>query len=171
SDAGAGKAKKPEEAPQMSQSSDVPEMEQPAAEGETPLQPFTAIHYVPPPPKSMRKLLIPVGIAVVVIAGGLIFCRGKPEEAEAENPKLNYAAMAADDLAKNASVPAARELTRRMTTGTAAERTAASTAIDRWRTGRLTRNMAMAMALAAQKRALDSNVRMGRDRRMARRGY
>ena len=156
---------------QMPQPSDVPEMGQPAAEGETPPQAFTAIHYEPPPPKSMRKLLIPVGIAVVVIAGGLIFCRGKPEEAEAENPKLNYATMTADDLAKNASVPAARELTRRMTTGTHAERIAVSSAMNRWPSARLTRNMAMAMALRAQKKALAGNVRMSRDQRIAREGY
>ena len=112
---------------QMSQPSDVPEMGQPAAEGESPPQVFTAIHREPEPPKSMRKLLIPAGVAVAVIVGGLIFCRGKPDEAEAQKPKPNYASMTADDLAENASVPAARELTRRMAAGTPAERMAAST--------------------------------------------
>lgn len=156
---------------QMSQPSDVPEMGPPAAEDESPPQIFTAIHHEPDPPKPMRKLLIPVGVAVGVIVGGLIFCRGKPDEAEAKKPTPNYATMTADDLAQDASVPAARELTRRMTSGTSAERTAASTAIDRWRSSRLTRNLAMAMALAAQKRALDANVRMSRDQRMASEGY
>jgi len=156
---------------QMSQPNDVPEMGQPAAEGESPPQVFTAIHHEPEPPKSMRKLLIPAGVAVVVIVGGLIFCRGKPDEAEAKKPKPNYATMTADDLAQDASVPAARELSRRMTTGTQAEHMAAAGAIDRWRSARLTRNMAMAMALAAQKKALDGNVRMNRDQRMAREGY
>lgn len=156
---------------QMSQPSDLPEMGQPAAEGETPPQAFTAIHHQPEPPKSMRKLLIPAGVAVAVIVGGLMFSRGNPDEAEAKKPKLSYATMSADDLAKNASMPAVRELTRRMTTGTPAERIAVSSAMNRWPSGRLTRNMAMAMALAAQKKALDSNVRMSRDQRMAREGY
>ena len=91
--------------------------------------------------------------------------------AEAKKPKPNYATMTADDLAQDASVPAARELSRRMTTGTQAEHMAAAGAIDRWRSARLTRNMAMSMALAAQKKALDGNVRMNRDQRMAREGY
>lgn len=156
---------------QMSQPSDLSDMDLPFAEGESPPPAFTAIHHEPAPPKPMRKLLIPAGVAVGVIVGGLIFCRGNPDEAEAQKPKLNFATMTAEGLAKDASVPAARELTRRMTAGTATERMSASTAIDRWRSTRLTRNMAMAMALAAQKRAHDANVRMGRDQRMATEGY
>ena len=155
----------------MPQPSDVPEMGQPATEGETPPQTFTAIHQEPPPPKPMGKLLIPAGVAVVLIVGGLIFFRGKPDEAEAKKPNLNYATMTVDDLAQNASVPAARELTRRMATGTQAERIGVSSAMSRWPSARLTRNMAMAMALAAQKKALDGNVRMSRDQRIAREGY
>ena len=156
---------------QMSQPNEVPDMEVPGSEEESPPQPFVAIHHEPEPPKPMKKLLIPAGVATVVIIGGLIFCRGNPDEAEAKKPKLNYATMTADQLAQDASMPAARELTRRMTTGTGTERTAASAAIDRWRSSRLTRNLAMAMALAAQKKALDANVRMSRDQRMATEGY
>lgn len=154
---------------QTPQSSEAPETADASSESEAPAPSFTPIHHEPPPAKPLGKLLIPVGVAVVVIVGGLIFCRGKPKAAEAKS-SMDVSTMSAEELAKNASVPAARELARRMSSGTQAERVAASSAINCWRTPRLTRNLAMAMALGAQKRANEMNVRMRRDQQIARDG-
>ena len=104
-----------------------------------------------------------MAVSVALIVVGLVFFTGGPDDADAKPTVPDFSAMTADELAGNASAVAARELARRMTEGSPAERAAAGSALNRRSSPRLIRNFAMAMALQQQKKASDMNLRIQRD--------
>ena len=114
-----------------------------------------------------RKPLIILGVSVLVVVGGLIFGSGTPKPVQATIPKLDVANMTAEELADNGSFQAARELTRRMTSGTMNDRAAVSIAINARKSMRLGRNLASAMALEQQKRMQNMVRQVEGNRRMA----
>lgn len=154
---------------QMPQSSQTPDMVSQDAEGETPAPAFRPYLPSEEPPSRSRLPWIFLGLSAILILGGLVFWSGRP--AEAESAVVDVSKMTAEQLVKDASMAAARELIRRLDDGTPAERTAASGAMDGRQSARLTRNLAMARALEQQKRANEMKLRMERDRRMAEQGY
>ena len=133
------------------------------SEGEAPAPTFKPFIRESAPAKPSRKPLIIVAVSVALIVVGLIFFTGGPDDAEAKPAVLDVGALSADELAQNASAVAARELARRMTEGSPAERAAAGSALNRRSSPRLIRNFAMAMALQQQKKANDMNLRIQRD--------
>jgi len=160
----------------MPQSSDAPQTpyqapQAPADQPETAAPVFQA--YLPPeaPPGRSR---LPLALAVlggVVLVVGWAFYRGRPDEAEAKPPAIDVASMTAAELAEDAGPAAARELVRRLLEGTPAEHAAAAAVMNTPPSPRLARNLAMAMALAQQKRANEMRVRAARHMRMAEQGY
>ena len=139
-------------------------------EGDAPARTFEPI-LSDPVSRPSRKPLIFLGLSILVLIGGLIFCSGKPDAAEATSPKLEVGKMTAEELAKDASPSAARELARRMVRGTPGEHAAASGAINCWSSPRLARNMAMAMALEVQKRPQEMVRQMEMNQRMMMEGH
>ncbi|GAF93414.1 unnamed protein product, partial [marine sediment metagenome] len=93
--------------------------------------------------KPSRTPLILLGLSVVIVAAGLIFCSGGPDTIEAEQAIPDVRSMTAEQLAEDAGLLAAKELTRRMFQGTPAEQAAASGVVTRSRNPRLARHMAM----------------------------
>ena len=140
------------------------------AQGETPAPAFRPYLPSEQPPERSRLPLVFIGLSVLLVIGGLVFWATRPDTAEAERAVVNYRQMTAEQLAENASVSAARELVRRLSHGTAAERAAASSVTNRPRSARLARNLAMAMALKQQKRAYEMRLRVQRNMRMAEEG-
>ncbi len=153
---------------QIPQPGDTPQTTGQIPESEAPAQSFTP--YLPGsvPRKLSLKPLIILGAFALVFIVALIFYSGKPDAAEAgaKAPALDVSKMTASELAKNASPQAARELARRMVHGTQAEQAAVSSAIYTWTNPRLARNLAVAMALAQQKRQLEMMRQIERNRQM-----
>jgi len=118
-----------------------------------------------------KPLLIMAAFVVLLVVGGLIHAMSKPDAAEARDAAPDYSEMTVDQLAEDAGMPAARELTRRMFDGTGAERADASRVFNNPPSMRLRRNLAMSMALLQQQKAMAHNVRMQRHQRMAEEGY
>ena len=114
------------------------------------------------PAKPSRALVIVLCAAAGLMLVGWIVTRGGPDDAKAKPAKVPMAQRTAEALATDASAAAAQELARRMSEGTPAERAAAAGAIQTHPSARLTRNMAMAMALEAQKRQNAMMVEMQR---------
>lgn len=141
------------------------------AEGEATAPAFEAYLPSEAPQERSRLPWVLLGLSAVLIVGGLVYWSTRPDSAEAENTPIDFRKMTVEQLAENASMEAAVELLRRQREGSRAERAAASKAIDRPRSARLTRNLAMAMALQQQNRANQMHVRMERERQMAERGY
>ena len=133
--------------------------------GDAPAPAFVPILPRPAPPQSSRTPLIIFGVCVVALIVGVIISGTRPEAAEAKAAKP-VTEMTADELAEDASMPAARELVRRMCDGTPAEHADASRVMTSPRSPRLARNLAMAMALAQQKRANEMRLRVEREQRM-----
>jgi len=79
--------------------------------------------------------------------------------------------MTAAQLADDASPKAARELVRRMLHGTEAEHVAARAVMNTPSSPRLSRNIAMAMALEQQARADKMRLDVAREVRTAEEGY
>ena len=131
---------------------------------------FVPILPTPTPPKSSRTPLIIFGVCVVALIGGVIISCTRPDAADAEDAAKPVAEKTAEVLAEDASMPAARELVRRMCDGTAAEHAEASRVMTAPRSPRLARNLAMAMALAQQKRANDHRLRVEREMQMIEQG-
>ncbi|KPK83517.1 MAG: hypothetical protein AMJ81_08080 [Phycisphaerae bacterium SM23_33] len=152
---------------QIPQPNEAPDRADAPPDSGGPAQTFQPILYDAAPKKPPRNLLIVVGACVLSAVVGLIFCRGKPHAAQANTPALDVGSMSAQELAESASVPAARELARRMVSGTPAEQAAASSAITCRRSPRLARNLAMAMALEQQKRQQQLMLQMRRHQQMA----
>ena len=151
--------------------SSVPEPVSQGPEDEAPVgPPFVAILPGPAPARSSRTPLIVFGVCVVALIGGIIFTCTRPDSAEAEPTATPVSAMTAAELGEDASMPAARELVRRMLQGTSAEHAEAARVMNAPRTPRLARNLAMAMALAQQKRANDMRLRNEREIRMYEQG-
>lgn len=123
------------------------------------------------PQKRSRMPLVFMILAVVLVIGGLLFRNAEPDEAKGKKARANFSKMTAEQLAKNASLSAATELVRRSSHGTPAERAAASSMMNRPRSPRLSRNLAMAMALELKRRADNMRVRTERNMRMAEEGY
>ena len=132
--------------------------ESPESEESAPV--FTPVLSDPLPESAGRKPLILLGVAIVAIIIGVIFCGGDPDTAKAKPAPLDVANMTAEELAKNASPPAARELARRIAEGTGEEQSAAAAAMRNSPSPRLARNMAMAMALQQQKRQMEQMRQM-----------
>ncbi len=155
---------------QTPQSDEIPGTVSQDDQGETPPPAFRP--YRPPEPiRRSRKGLVFIGLSVVVVMGGLVFFSGGPDEAEGHKAPVDVRKMTAEQLAKDSSPGAARELVRRLLHGTQAEHIAASNVMNRPRSQRLSRNLAMAMALEQQKRANDMRLRTQREMRLAEEGY
>jgi len=101
----------------------------------------------------------------------MVFWSGGPDEADAKPAKADVTTVTAAQLAENSSHTAAKELVRRMYYGTDTERAAATRVINGPQSPRLRRNLAMAMALQAQKRANAMHARNMREMRLAEEGY
>lgn len=128
--------------------------------------------YRPPEPiRRSRKGLILIGLSVVAVIGGMVFFSTGPDEAEGHKAPIDVRKMSAEQLARDSGPGAARELVRRLLHGTQAEHIAASNVMNRPRSQRLSRNLAMAMALEQQKRANDMRLRTQREMRLAEQGY
>ena len=129
--------------------------------------------YVPsevPQKRSCISLVLMI-LSVGLIIGGLLFWKTEPDEAKGKKAPPNFSKMTAEQLAENASMSAAVELVRRAFHGTPAERSAASRVMSRPRSSRLSRNLAMAMALEQKKRAEDRRVSVEREMRRVEEGY
>ena len=137
---------------QMPQPSDTTQPTPSGEEGDTPQRTFRPVVYEQPPDKPSHKPLILLGVSVLLVIGGLIFSGPKADDAQAKSATPDYRSMTADELAKDASVPAAQQLAHRMFNGTQPQKAAVSSAIMQHRRPRLARNMAMAMALEQQKK-------------------
>jgi len=125
----------------------------------------------PEPAAHSRRMMIFMGLSIVTIIAGLIFWNGGPDEADAKPAKADVTKMTAEQLAENSSHAAAKELIRRMHHGTDTERDAAVRVVNGPVSPRLRRNLAMAMALQAQKRANAMHARSEREMRLAEQGY
>ena len=156
---------------QTPQSSPAPDTTGRGPEGEAPAPAFKPYLPSEEPEKHSHLPWIIMGLALAVMIGGILFWPSGPDEADADNASLEVGKMTPAQLAKDASMASAVELLRRMHEGTAPEKAACSEAMNRHRSPRLTRNLAMSRALTAQKRANEMRVRMERDTRMAERGY
>ncbi|KKL85687.1 hypothetical protein LCGC14_1952230 [marine sediment metagenome] len=152
---------------QSPQSSDPTDAVDQCPQDDAPPEGFQMPLPSPPPPKLSRKPLILVGVSVVLLIGGVIFCKGKPDSARAKPPRLPVGTMTSDELAKNASSAAAVELARRMAEGTPEQRASASIAVNHWSSPRLVRNMAWAMALDMQTKQAQMVRQMAAQRRRA----
>ncbi len=138
---------------QIPQSSNTQQAADQGPDGDDPAQSFTAILPEPVQSGPPRKLLVVGGVAVVIAILGMIFSGGEPDSAKAKAPAaLDAAGMTSQELAENAGFMAARELARRMMDGTPAEQASVTSILHRYRTPRLARNLAMAMALEQQKK-------------------
>jgi hypothetical protein len=139
---------------------------------EGPAQPvFQAYRYEEPPGKPSRIVWVVLGLGVLLLAGGVAYKVWGPREAAAQPKALNFKEMTADQLAQDASALAAHELARRMSSGTAAERTAALQTVQDHPSQRLAQNMAMALATEAQKKQTQVMADVQRNVRMAEEGY
>jgi hypothetical protein len=105
--------------------------------------------------------------AAVVFIIGWVLTRGGPEQVKAMPSGLRVRRMTATELASDAGVAAGEELARRMTHGTPSQQAAVASAIHTHRSPRLTRNLAMAMALEAQRKQQGMMTEAERTRRMA----
>jgi len=152
---------------QMQGPNEMPEPASPDPQGEAPPPVFRPYVHTPEPTKQSRGPLVFFGLSVVVLIGGLAFWSGTPDQAEAESPAVPVGEMTAEQLAEKATPAAARELVRRMLHGTEAEHAGAAAVMNRPRSARLNRNLAMGMALEQQKRANDMRLRAEREIRMA----
>lgn len=155
---------------QIQEPNETSETVSPEAQGEAPPPVFRPYVHNAAPPKQSRGPLVFVGLSVVVLIGGLAFWSGQPDTAEAESAVVPVSQMTAEQLAEKASPAAARELVRRLLHGTEAEHAGVAAVMNRPRSPRLQRNMAMAMALEQQKRANDMRLRTEREIRMAEQG-
>ena len=154
----------------MPQSDQTSETTGQGSQGEAP--PTFRPYVLPPAPAARsRRSLVCVGLSVVVVIAGLVLCSGEPAPADAENATVHVSKMTARQLADKASLPAAKELVRRMNHGTEAEHAAASAVVNRPQSPRLRRNLVMAMALETQQRAHANRARYEREARMAEEGY
>jgi len=155
---------------QMPQSSGSSGMGEQEPQDQAPAPAFQA--YLPSTerPKHSPRMLIVAGAMMLVVIAGLAIWTSGPDDAEAEAP-VDVGKMTPEQLVKDASMGAARELLRRQHEGTPAERAAANKAMSGSRSARLTRNLAMAMALRQQNRAHEMNVRMRREMQTAERGH
>ena len=154
--------------PQSSESSQAPSQDRQADTASPEFRPYVPD---PEPPERSRLPLILAGVSVALLIFGLVFWKKSPDAAEADTKVLDVSQMTAEQLAEDASAAAARELVRRLLHGAPAERAAASSVMKRPRSPRLMRNLAVAMALAQQKRANDMRLSVERETRMMEEGY
>jgi len=159
------------EMPESSESSETAGQDAQGEESEKSAPAFEPYLPSEAPQERSRKPLVFLILAVILVIGGLLFWNVEPDEAGGKKPRPDFKKMTAEQLAEDASSSAAVELVRRMFHGTPAEHKAASSVMSRPRSPRLSRNLAMAMALEQQKRAGEMGLRMERDTRMAEEGY
>jgi len=152
-------------------SSETPQMMGQDPSDEAPAPAFRPFLPEEESPKHSRWPLVVLGLSVVLVIGGLVYRSTRPAEAKAQTPVQDVGSMTSDELAKNASAAAARELVRRMLDGTPAEQAAVSSLMTHPQSPRLARNLAMAMALAQQKRASQMRLQVERNIQMVERGY
>ena len=108
-------------------------------------------------------------LAAIVLVVGVI-TGGGPDKAQGKPQPLRVGKMTEVELARNASADAAFELARRMSRGLPAQRVAAANATRLHGSPRLMRNMAMAMAVEAQRRQQEMQRRMAQRVRWAEEG-
>ncbi len=124
-------------------------------------------YYMPPETKSgnSKWLLAVFILGMAVVVAGIVFGGSSPKQADATPMPVDYKTMSSQQLADNAGVEAAQELTKRFMSDDEAVQTAAADAIDRNRTPRLQRNLAMAMAQQQQKLAREQMLRVQKAQR------
>jgi len=147
----------------------TPEAVSPGPQPETPPPVFRPFVEAPQPKQSRGPLLF-IGLSVAVLLGGVAFWNNQPDQAEAQPAVVAVNQMTAEQLAKRADPAAARELVRRLFHGTEAEHAGAAAVMNRPRSMRLSRNLAMAMASENQKRASEMKLRVEREIRETEQG-
>ena len=156
---------------EMPESSQTPEMMDQEPQDEAPSPAFEPFLPSVEPPKRSRVPIVFAVLGVLVLVGGLVFHGRGADKAEAKNVAVDYTQMTAEKLGEDSSPGAARELVRRFFSGEPAERAGAASVMHSPHSPRLTRNLAMAMALEQQKRAQAMRVNVERNMRMAEQGY
>ena len=153
------------------QSGDTSGPAYPCPAGDEPSRMFETTSPSPATMKPSRTPLILLVLSVVIVAAGLMFCGGgEPDTVEAVQAVPDVSSMTAEQLAEDAGLLAAKELTRRMFEGTPAEQAAASSVVTRSRNPRLARHMVMALEHQTKQQKMMRQMDQNR-RTMERRHY
>lgn len=123
------------------------------------------------PAHSFSKGYLVLGACALLIIGGLIFSAVGPDDAQATTAPADYATMTCDQLAQDGSMPAARELSARLTGEDDEQAGAAAAAMEKHANPRLARNMAMCMAQAQNAKAAELQAQAARAQQMSEEGY